>query len=193
MARRSAPPAFVRAGFSLLEVLLVLALLVVLAALVVPALEGPLAGERLRRSADQLRTAWTRARIRAMQSGEIYAFTFDPDAGTYRIAPLEALQAAPAGPGGDASVRGPAGASTGQLPEDVVFYLGAAADPSGRADSPGLQADNGAPLIVFYPDGTSSTAEVWLRNETAQAVPVLLRGLTGVSRVGDVTVLEDRP
>ena len=59
----------VRAGVTLIELLLVLALLVILATLAYPAYVGPMKNQQLRRSADQIRSAWGQAQVQAMKTG----------------------------------------------------------------------------------------------------------------------------
>jgi hypothetical protein len=39
---------------------------------------------------------------------------------------------------------------------------------------------------VFHPDGTTSDASIVLANEGGQTLRVTLRGLTGISNVGDI-------
>lgn len=41
--------------------------------------------------------------------------------------------------------------------------------------------------IFFYPDGTTSTARLILRNKEGMTIELLLRGLTGVVKVGQIT------
>ena len=65
-----------RPAFTLVEVMLVLALLVVIGALIWPAVKGPFEGQRLRKAGDQVRAEWTRARTRAMKSGRTQVFQF---------------------------------------------------------------------------------------------------------------------
>ncbi len=77
-----------RRGFSLLELMLVLAVLVVIAALAMPAFFGPLENQRLRKSGERIRVEWTRARIHAMKSGQIQAFFYTPQGNQYWIEPL---------------------------------------------------------------------------------------------------------
>jgi prepilin-type N-terminal cleavage/methylation domain-containing protein len=197
-----------RDAFTLLEVVLVLALIVVLAALTMPALDGPLATRRLQSAADQVCAAWIRARLWAMDSGQVHVFTCDLEQGTYRVAPYDGLNGQATNVVGDGvdvdlprdvhAVVPRSPLSEGHLPENVIFASGQTADappmaaggPSGGAlGAAGLAA--GAP-IVFYPDGTSSTAEVWLLNDRGQAVPVRLRGLTGTAIVGEVVAAEER-
>jgi prepilin-type N-terminal cleavage/methylation domain-containing protein len=58
-------------GFTLIEVVLVITILVVIAGLGVPVLQGTLANQRLRSSADQLRGEIHDARIKAMEEGQV--------------------------------------------------------------------------------------------------------------------------
>jgi len=60
-----------RAAFTLIETLLVLTILLILAALGVPMLQGTLENQRLRSSANLLRGEWLDARIKAMEDGQI--------------------------------------------------------------------------------------------------------------------------
>jgi Tfp pilus assembly protein FimT len=41
--------------------------------------------------------------------------------------------------------------------------------------------------IFFYPDGTTSSARLVLKNKDGRMIELLLRGLTGVVKVGDIT------
>lgn len=47
--------------------------------------------------------------------------------------------------------------------------------------------------IFFYPDGATSTATVYLRNEQDQFVRIHLRGLTGLAEISDTGTLEELP
>src|SRR5215208_6937487 len=63
--------AFVRRrGMTLVELLVVLALLVVIGSIVVPVFTGSFASVRLRRAGDQVLTRWSQARARAIESGD---------------------------------------------------------------------------------------------------------------------------
>jgi len=76
-----------RCALTLLEVILVLCLLVFIAAIAWPALERPLANQRVRKAADLVRAEWTRARVQAMASGRTYVFRYSPDSDQYRLEP----------------------------------------------------------------------------------------------------------
>jgi prepilin-type N-terminal cleavage/methylation domain-containing protein len=66
----SRPPAAVSRGYSLLELMIVLVVLVGLLAFAWPSLSKPLANSDLQQAATQLRTLLAEARLSAMQSGE---------------------------------------------------------------------------------------------------------------------------
>ena len=60
-----------RQGLTLIEMVLVMALMVMIASITAPAFRRPLENYRLRKAGDVIRIAFTRARIRAMRSGTI--------------------------------------------------------------------------------------------------------------------------
>jgi hypothetical protein len=51
----------------------------------------------------------------------------------------------------------------------------------------------GTSPIEFYPAGTTSNVRLLLRNEQPLYIAIELRGLTGVSRAGDVLGAEELP
>ncbi|MEX2559654.1 MAG: prepilin-type N-terminal cleavage/methylation domain-containing protein [Pirellulales bacterium] len=184
-----------RRAFTLLETVLVLSLLVILAAMAWPALKGPMSGHRLRRSADQVRAEWARARNRAMLSGEIQAFVYLPGSDRFRVVAYAdaqgTLQQAAAGsntagsdtPGSGTTASGTA-AGDRFLPAGVVF---AASTISAAAAQAAFGAQGSwSDMILFYPDGTSTKATVTHESEDGRQVPVELRGVTGGSRAGEM-------
>ncbi|MHB8898361.1 MAG: prepilin-type N-terminal cleavage/methylation domain-containing protein, partial [Thermoguttaceae bacterium] len=74
-----------RRAITLIEVLLVLSLLVMLAAMTWPAMDRPMADQRLRKAADMVRTAWAKARIEAMSTGQTLLFESTLDSDQYTI------------------------------------------------------------------------------------------------------------
>lgn len=73
------------AGFTLMELMLVLALIVAISALAVPALIGPLRSENLKHAGDELRTAMAKARVRAMRTGSVHLVQLVPGGRQYEI------------------------------------------------------------------------------------------------------------
>jgi prepilin-type N-terminal cleavage/methylation domain-containing protein len=191
-----------RSGMSLLELLLVLALLVVIAAIAAPSLERPMEAEKLRRCAQLVQSEWGKARIRAMQSGQTIVFQYQTDSGRYRVQPwysddyfLEGNQTLNTTDAAAAPSDQPALAISGELPEGVKFLTSYSLSETrsleieeqlaSLSNSAGAGEAWSAP-VLFFPDGTSSTAETTLVNEAGSYVVVRLRGLTGVSRVSNV-------
>jgi Tfp pilus assembly protein FimT len=167
-----------RRAITLLEVLLVLALLVILSAMTWPALDRPMANQRLRKAADQVRTAWTRARVEAMTTGQTFAFRCTIGENRFEIAAQAGPEAVDVPPADQAA---PAAASRRHtLPEDVRFAGGQTLF-DGQLSEP----------ILFYPDGTTSTATLILENRHQRQIEISLRGLTGVMTVGEPRAAED--
>jgi Tfp pilus assembly protein FimT len=191
---------------TLLEILLTLCLLFILASLTWPALGRPMASQRLRDSADQIRAEWVRARVKAMSSGEVHVFHFAPEADAYSIEAYadedDAISGTGVDPVADAVEDGEEVSGSRslhhRLPEKVRFAAGQAAaasnaQPAGfgtpSADTRASTADR---RVFFYADGTCSDAQLSLVNEYGQTIALSLRGLTGVVTVGEVRSGEAR-
>ena len=139
----------IRRGFTLLELLLVLALAGMMLAIAWPSLNRSLDTQRLKRGADLVRTHLLRARTKAITSGEIVSFRHQIDGSQFRVeqqsnygAILESgAMAAGGSPVGGAGGMGGASASSSagasgaasaaslppveeQLPEGVKFLQG---------------------------------------------------------------------
>jgi len=70
-----------------MELLLVLAVLVAVAAMAWPAMVGPLETQRLRAGAEMVRVQWMRARVKAIETGRTYVFRFAPNGQSCVIEP----------------------------------------------------------------------------------------------------------
>jgi prepilin-type N-terminal cleavage/methylation domain-containing protein len=192
-------------GFTLLELTLVLALLVVITAIIWPAFEKPLASQRLRHAADKVRAEWSRTRIKAMTSGSPHVFRYLPLSNQYQVeiwqgaeAQLEAGSANDFGVAEQQAIVAQAAGEKG-LPEGVVFdanqmrqdvrsmFVGADAVQSTTGEAAWSEP------IYFYPDGTATTARLLLRNEHELYIILDLRGLTGVTTVSDVMTVDELP
>lgn len=197
---------------TLLEILLVLSLLVVIGAMVVPTVRGPLENHRLRKSADIVRAEWLKARAKAMQTGRTYVFRYEPEGDGYFVEPWysdeDLLESSELGLGGGVSSFGtpiiarPATSTLAasdqldkskarHLPEDVVFVASETVDEAreiAATQSPNALQNQDTSLsepIFFYPDGTSSTARLIVKNQRPRYILLTLRGLTGVVYVSE--------
>ncbi len=202
-------PKLERNAVTLIEVLLVLALLVTLAAITWPALDRPMANQRMRKAADKVRIAWAKARVEAMSTGETFVFRCSLESDEYTVESQpgpESVNSMSSSNDGQFDETGsssttltePLTSKTRRLPENIRFVdgevtfdtratiLGEATDEF-SADSAGQCVDP----IMFFPDGTTSTAKLILENQFERRIELSLRGLTGVITVGDTYPAED--
>ncbi len=195
-----------RHAITLIEVLLVLTLLVMMAAMAWPAMDRPMADQRLRKAADKLQAAWSRARIDAISTGQTYLFRCTLESDEYTIQ-------AQAGPESVAAISSsnegefdesespstePLASKTGRLPEDVTFVDGSVVFDTRATIFTEVTEEldresSGTCLepILFFPDGTTSTATLILENKYQRRIELSLRGLTGVVTVGDTYSADD--
>ena len=115
-----------RHGFTIMELLLVMSLLIMVGAISAPNFIGWAENQRLRKSGDIIRTAWSRARIKAMKSGQTIVFRYEIGGSRYR---MEAWQT----PGEMADFGMAPGAG-----DDTPLLL-----PNAEGDDPELAAENG--------------------------------------------------
>ena len=198
-----------RPSFTLIEVLLVLTLMVVIAAVAWPSVQRGFAGRRLHAAADGVRTELGQARVEAMRSGRTYTFQCVVHGDRYRMqrqddaaAGAEGETPAVAEPDGATSTDESAMADEKTLPDGVTFTAceltlagegaGAGAQPAAdspaTADAPVMDGDGWSDPILFYPDGTTSNARVVLAGERNFSVELMLRGLTGTITANDLVV-----
>lgn len=225
--RPTAPAAFaekrdfvtgpVRRAFTLIEVLLVLALLVAVAAMAAPALRNTLEAQRLRSAGEELRAQFAKTRVRAMEAGRTFAFRYRPSGNNFMVAAWSSdedlvessaltVNGVPLNSSNRNTTQGAAPSDplsnqgeTRQLPEGIVFAAGeAAADMRGQllteqqAGEGAIETQWSSP-IFFYPDGTASTARLSLINQRQQMLTIAMRGLTGVIEISDLQFAEVQP
>lgn len=193
--RNDSRPLF-RRGLTLFEILLVLALLVVIAGMMMPAISNSLSHARLSSGGEIVRAAWGKARLAAMQAGETYVFRYEEGGSRYQIAQLAVLSSEDAG---DLNALPPLTEddeeyaeadmlrfTKSRLPTDIIFLQGQVAAVPQMA-GPAIAAQGGwSQPITFYPDGTTSDAAVLVANADGETLRVTLRGLTGISRAGEI-------
>ena len=192
-----------RGAYTLMELIIVLAILVAVVSLGWPALRRLSYKARLQDAARQVRTALVRARLDAIESGRVHLFRYQPGSGRYEvaspdreteavdalamIAPLDETHAAE----GDDLLLGEQPSASAAEPIElgggVVFLDPTMTEPQASApmdaEPPGPQRWS-AP-IVFLPNGRTVNAHLVLANARYR-VDVLLRGLTGTVKLGKV-------
>jgi type II secretory pathway pseudopilin PulG len=189
-ARQSRTPRC--AAFTLFEVLIALSLLVVVAALTIPALGAMYGDYRLKQDAELVRIKVGGTRIRAIDAGVTYQFRFEPGGNRFVILPDQFEV-------GDFGGQGSAGTfdlegqqifrTSGQISEGLTFR-GAFGEMvgterlsdsqfAGLPEARRLAEATWSSPILFHADGTSMNAEFEIIDAKNQFVRVSVRGLTG--------------
>jgi prepilin-type N-terminal cleavage/methylation domain-containing protein len=194
-------------GFTLLEMLTVLALLAVMAAVAWPALRSSLRHSRLRDAAKTVRVELAKTRLKAIETGTPQQFRYQPGSGQFEIAPqTSSNDDAPAGkaPTGRRSatpddwagdLESLAGDVTRrELPDGVSFSPSPIDEPSsvGATVDSGVGEESWSSPIVFLPNGRTSDARIRLFGEGTFRIDVILRGLTGVAIASELARDEER-
>jgi prepilin-type N-terminal cleavage/methylation domain-containing protein len=174
-----------RNGYTMLEMVLVTALIGILAALSYPAIDSMYNSQRLDAGVDAVQAAWAQARSRAIHEGRNYRFAVVLGQGNFRIAPdLPDYWSGAAGGDATALVR------EGALPKGVTFASPddgpALRPPTGETSVPegSVSPEQWVPVAVFKPDG-SAQADARILFQSAAAAPkeLRLRGITGAVSV----------
>src|SRR5436305_6738151 len=78
-----------RPGFTLFELMIVIAIMVVALALAIPSLRVMQPGYKVQGAVDSVRAAWADARAAAAEQGRPYRFSVEPNGRFFRVAPDE--------------------------------------------------------------------------------------------------------
>ena len=185
-----------RRGLTLLELMLVLAILVAVTAMAMPALGRSVESHRLSQGADLVRAAWMRSHVRAMRTGQIQMFRYETAGNKFRTETWRTLEEESPAPSqlraaGAKSTERPAEHET-ELPEGVEFVGGdsqfenRSASVEDEVNKFGAGGGNWSRPIIFYPDGSTSNAHIIVGNKRRATIRVDLRGLTGGVNVREV-------
>ncbi len=201
VARRGGP----RRAFTMTELLLVLAIVVIIAATAGFAIKRPLARQRLHTAADAVRSEWCQARVDAMKSGHTYAFRYLVRGDRYHLGAQEdqplADNSASVPPTALATAQ-PAATDEEDLGDDPlpppvdktlppgIRFVGAdGSDLASLGESPETtaadQSGDWSDPIFFYSDGSTSDAQLLVAADRHSAMRLQLRGVSGSVIVDD--------
>ena len=188
-----------RHGYTLIELLLVLAIIVIAAAAAAPSLRRTARNMSVKTAANEVRAGLTRAHVLAMKTGRIHVFQYEMEGTKYKIEPWigdddaleskdgDSTNAAPATHSQHAAPREPT------LPEETKFVMGDSASTSRsqrieqEVTASGGNSVNWSRPILFYPDGSAADAFVVVANNYQVGIRVDLRGMTSAVRVGELS------
>jgi prepilin-type N-terminal cleavage/methylation domain-containing protein len=179
-----------RAGYTLFEVVIVVAIIATVAAIVLPSMSALFADSRVDASADMILARMADARSMAMEQSKPVRFGFMPGSGKFQIAPDDSDVW-----NTSSSSDGPIDKEdqlTGQLLKDVVFSTdpssisGSGSSSSGNWQVGGIFMPNGTARGGLNPDGTTIDDVSFYFGMSGQAPRgVRVRGVIGTVRLFD--------
>ncbi len=195
-----------RQAFTLLELLLSIAVIAALTSVALPQIGMLLGDRRLVRGADLVRIHMTEVRLESMREGRVMMMDAALEQGKLRIRPYFSLTDTVEATDMTGSQSGMlSGADSGvavaigvdaeaaeeiELPEEItvqtVAVVSAARAVEIQQQTQGEQANGWSQPILFYPDGTTSNAAVVLTHPQHGRITVKLRGITGEVHIGKV-------
>ncbi|HEV3082764.1 MAG TPA: prepilin-type N-terminal cleavage/methylation domain-containing protein [Gemmataceae bacterium] len=189
-----------REAFTLFELILVMALIVLLSAAIYPNIEAMYGDSKVTASGDMIRAAWAEAQAHAMNEGRPYRFAVRPYTGDFRVAPDGTDYWS--GGAGAPDTHDPANPILVQettLPKGVRFGAPetSSLNPGNNNASPaagGSDSGSGSwdTVVTFLPDGTAriqgdqQDASIVINARGARPLECRIRGLTGVITVKTV-------
>ena len=176
-----------RVAFTLLELVLVISIVIVVAALASPSIHRTFSRQALQKGADRVRVSMGQARVRAIRTGEEHALFYSPRGSWFHVAPFSAFAQQKQLASRRQNKLAEGNSSNFEddlLPRGVRFYSGRTEVNSRAAAllADGADSDQAIAMILFYPGGTSQDAKLLLENENHLFVQLELRGLTGLAR-----------
>jgi prepilin-type N-terminal cleavage/methylation domain-containing protein len=188
-----------RAAFTLLEIILVLAVIVVLAAITYPSLDAMYGQSRLTAGGDAFKAVLLKARAQAVEDGVPYRVSITPGSGNFRAAPdLNAFWSGTGQTAQPTDAENPSIVLEDHLPKGVVFSdsgmpveVERAAETHGEPGKIAIGDFNTA--AVYLPDGTArEDYRVLLCSRGGSPLWVILRSLTGEVNVTRYQIGGDR-
>lgn len=191
----------IRGGFTLLELVVVLTVIVVIAGMTWPQLMRFAREQQLREWSAEVRTDMAGARIKAIENGLVYQFRYEPGGRWFAVLPYD--QPDSGNSAADSTLgktRIEAARSTGppatiaQLPEELHFRFkdGQPTEELSQewikllpTDEPLGRVAWSLPLL-FHLDGTADNATVYIESRQGHSQLLTLRGLTGGVTMGPV-------
>lgn len=202
----SEPVALLRRGFTLMEMMLVLAVLAVFASLTVPSVVRMYRARRLSEAAEHVRALAASARVRAIETGLIYQFCTETNGTHFVVAPFEPDHLNSGNVGQNGQPMSLASRASGNLPKGYTLTASfpgivttAGVTPAGHKIASGsldglpnageLSNLNWSNPVLFNPDGAAnSDTEITVTDSWSQEIRIRVRAFTGSVTMGRLTI-----
>ena len=201
----------VRRGFTLLEIVIVLTIILILASLSWPPLLRYIRERTIREQAHTIRLELNNARIKAIDQGVSYQFRFEPGGRRYVILPIDPPSTSAESSGGTTSPG--VGVSAGSAPAAAPVVSGRIAEPcefdiptafnsvthADQAvvteklpeewlnllpDGSSLRETAWSPAVRFFADGSADDSTVTVIDDQDCRIDIGVRGFTGSVSAG---------
>ncbi len=184
-----------RSGLTLLELLLVMAIIVMLAAFAAPSYDSVMAYTKTVSASDSIKAAWAQARSRAIEDSIQYRFAIIPDSNYFRVAPDRPDYWTGSVPTPD-DPENPPLVLEDRLPKGVLFRIKGDNSPipnvkeADEDDGPG-DPSRYQTIGIFLEDGTSRD-DIDVPISVPGAAPITLRFRAMSGTVKTITGNEER-
>ena len=190
-----------RSGFSLFELMIVVAIILAVTAMAAPGMMERVRSGRVKEAAEEVSTMLANARTQAIDTGVDYHFRFELDGHSFVAIPAEIDVSI-----GNSNNTDPETAefsySSGALPE-AMFLRYSQNDKSGSetlkgqafgklANAGELASKNWSEPILFRFDGSSESKTFRVMDELQRSCDVSVRGLTGAISTSGVFIMENK-
>jgi Tfp pilus assembly protein FimT len=156
------------------ELLLVLGILLAITAIVWPRVHLMYERHRLQSGVENMRAHLAGTRLRAIETGVIYQFVYEPGGQSFEVLPLESSD----------------GTSlptvSGRLPDNMQFEAAEVTGTTTITDPDGIAQSNLAAPILFAPDGSATDAAFNVSDDENQFVRLSVRGLTAAVSMSNI-------
>lgn len=161
-----------RPAFTLLEMIVVVAVLLLIGGVLLPTLSGLTGNQKVKGAGDAVKARLLEARLAAMDQGRPYVFSISPDGLQMRVAPDETIEAE-TGPDG-LPVAGTT--LTEAMPPDITLKAVVTGSETSRTTADGYTA-----VAIFQPDGTcnENSPDLQVLEDGVVGVVLKVRGITG--------------